>query len=90
MSQRQQIWKQPSHLQLNRRKKLEIFQQILEERSLKDKNQDIKRGVASFSILSELGGGFLWDGDPDFLGGNDAWPELESLSSNIKAGSLFV
>lgn len=27
---------------------------------------------------------------PDFLGGNDAWPELESLSSNVKAGSLFI
>ena len=39
------------------------------------------------SVIPELGGGLLWKWDSDFLRSNDAWPGLEPLSSNIKAGS---
>lgn len=71
----------------SKRKEMEIFQWSLEERSLRDKNQDIKEGLM-------LGPWYLWSCrricvDANF-GGNPAWLVLDSLSSHMKAGSVFV
>ena len=35
------------------------------------------------SIISELGGGLLWNRDSDFLGSNDVWPGLECATCAV-------